>query len=76
MAKIEKTEDEWRQCCAAIGQPDLADDPRFASAADRKANEEELEQSQSPLLRSYRWQEVRYHGCALPVSWTNVQSLH
>ena len=38
------TEDEWRQCCTAIGQPGLADDPRFASAADRKANEDELEQ--------------------------------
>lgn len=37
-------EEEWRQCCGAIGQPDLADDPRFASAAARKDNEDALEQ--------------------------------
>ncbi len=38
------TEDEWRQCCTAIGQPGLADDPRFATAAARKDNEDALEQ--------------------------------
>jgi crotonobetainyl-CoA:carnitine CoA-transferase CaiB-like acyl-CoA transferase len=37
------TESEWRSLCAAIGHPVLADDPRFASAAIRKRNEDELD---------------------------------
>ncbi len=38
------TEDEWRQFCSAIGQPNFATDPRFSSATARKDNEEVLEQ--------------------------------
>ena len=30
--------------CRAMGQPQLADDPRFQSASERKAHEDELEQ--------------------------------
>jgi len=37
------SEVEWRSLCAAIGKPQLANDPRFASAALRKANEDELD---------------------------------
>jgi crotonobetainyl-CoA:carnitine CoA-transferase CaiB-like acyl-CoA transferase len=36
-------EREWRALCAAIGQPGLADDPRFANAQLRKANEDQLD---------------------------------
>ncbi len=36
-------EQEWRALCNAIGQPDLASDPRFATAALRKRNEAELD---------------------------------
>ena len=36
-------ENEWRALCQAIGQPALADDPRFESAARRKQNEAELD---------------------------------
>jgi crotonobetainyl-CoA:carnitine CoA-transferase CaiB-like acyl-CoA transferase len=32
----------WRNLCAAIGQPELADDPRFADHAARARNETEL----------------------------------
>lgn len=38
------SEDEWQRFCAAIGQSGLAADPRFASAAARKENEDALEQ--------------------------------
>jgi len=37
------TEDEWRRFCQAIGQPALAGDDRFADAALRKRNEDELD---------------------------------
>jgi crotonobetainyl-CoA:carnitine CoA-transferase CaiB-like acyl-CoA transferase len=36
-------EAEWVALCAAIGQPELARDPRFASAALRQQNEDELD---------------------------------
>ncbi|HET7876197.1 MAG TPA: CoA transferase [Methylomirabilota bacterium] len=32
----------WRPFCEAVGRPDLADDPRFATRADRMANRKEL----------------------------------
>lgn len=37
-------EKEWHALCHAIGQPDLAVDPRFRDAATRKANEVALDQ--------------------------------
>ena len=37
------TQAQWRALCVAIGQPALADDPRFATAALRKRNEDELD---------------------------------
>lgn len=36
------TDDEWRRCCSAIERPELASDPRFATAAARVANDEAL----------------------------------
>jgi crotonobetainyl-CoA:carnitine CoA-transferase CaiB-like acyl-CoA transferase len=37
------SEDEWRALCKAMGQPHLATDACFYTAADRKAHEDELE---------------------------------
>ncbi|MEW6299380.1 MAG: CoA transferase, partial [Thermodesulfobacteriota bacterium] len=37
------TDEEWHALCRAIGQPRLATDARFRTAADRKANEDQLE---------------------------------
>jgi crotonobetainyl-CoA:carnitine CoA-transferase CaiB-like acyl-CoA transferase len=37
------SEDEWRRFCTAIGQPTLAADARFSTAALRKRNESELD---------------------------------
>ena len=36
-------DEQWPAFCRAIGQPELAEDPRFATRQDRKANEVELE---------------------------------
>jgi len=38
------SEDEWRALCRAMGQPSMADDARFASAAMRKRNENQLDE--------------------------------
>jgi crotonobetainyl-CoA:carnitine CoA-transferase CaiB-like acyl-CoA transferase len=37
------TEREWRALCEVLGQPGLASDPRFSSAARRKQHEDELD---------------------------------
>lgn len=34
---------EWRALCEVMGRPDLAEDPRFRTLAERKAHEDELE---------------------------------
>ena len=44
MAIAATHEQEWQALCRAIGQPGLADDPRFCHAAARKANEAALDQ--------------------------------
>jgi crotonobetainyl-CoA:carnitine CoA-transferase CaiB-like acyl-CoA transferase len=38
-----RTDEEWRTMCAVIGKPALATDPRFATLAARKENEDALE---------------------------------
>lgn len=38
------SEEEWRTLCGVMGQLELAEDARFATLADRKANEDDLEQ--------------------------------
>jgi crotonobetainyl-CoA:carnitine CoA-transferase CaiB-like acyl-CoA transferase len=38
------TEAEWQALCQAIGQPQLATDPRFDNMSERKAHEDELDQ--------------------------------
>jgi benzylsuccinate CoA-transferase BbsF subunit len=37
------TDDEWKAFCKTIGSPGLSSDARFATLADRKKNEEELD---------------------------------
>ncbi len=51
------SETEWRALCAAMGQPSLADDPRFASAELRKRNEDALDRIISDsTARRDRWE--------------------
>jgi crotonobetainyl-CoA:carnitine CoA-transferase CaiB-like acyl-CoA transferase len=51
------TEAEWRALCLAMGQPTLAEDPRFTTAASRKSNEDELDAIISQWTsRRERWE--------------------
>ncbi len=45
------SDEEWRALCQAIGQPQLADDARFRTASNRKANEAALEEIISAWTR-------------------------
>ena len=48
--------EEWESLCGAIGRPELASDPRFASPPARKANEDELDRIVSDWCgRRDRW---------------------
>ncbi len=51
------TEAEWQRLCHAIGQPRLADDPRFRTAELRKRNEAELDEIITSWTRTRdRWE--------------------
>lgn len=59
------SEEEWRALCGAIGQPKLADDPRFRSAELRKHNEAELDAIITGWTREHdRWEatEIFQHA--------------
>ncbi len=53
-----RTEEQWRALCAAFGHPEVADDPRFATLAARKANEDELEALVGSWTRDRKAEEV------------------
>ncbi len=46
------SESLWRTFCGSIGRPELADDPRFRTNADRVANGPALRETLAPILRS------------------------
>ena len=37
------SDDEWRALCRAMGRPELAEDPRYATASDRRVLQDELD---------------------------------
>jgi crotonobetainyl-CoA:carnitine CoA-transferase CaiB-like acyl-CoA transferase len=52
---------EWHGLCQAIGQPALAQDPRFATCLARRNNQETLDQ----LLTSWAQEHEHYHAMHL-----------
>ncbi len=45
------TPNRWPRLCEAVGRPDLVDDPRFATNADRVAHRAELRRELEPAFR-------------------------
>jgi crotonobetainyl-CoA:carnitine CoA-transferase CaiB-like acyl-CoA transferase len=52
------TDDEWRRLCEILGEPALADDPRFVTLAARQANLEALDARLSAATRSHHVAEL------------------
>jgi crotonobetainyl-CoA:carnitine CoA-transferase CaiB-like acyl-CoA transferase len=42
--------DQWSRLCTLLGVPELCDDPRFITNADRIAHKEELKQALAPIF--------------------------
>jgi len=54
------TEEEWRVLCRVMGNPALADDPRFKIASLRKQNEDALDEIVTAWTRQHdRWEITR-----------------
>jgi formyl-CoA transferase len=58
----------WQAFCPAIGRPDLLDDPRFTSRAERRARPLELAQELVPVFaaRTYAEWENAFAGTGIP----------
>ncbi|MEE8519223.1 MAG: CoA transferase, partial [Dehalococcoidia bacterium] len=54
------TDDHWRALCAAMGQPALVEDRRFATLADRLANNDELDAVIAGWTRDRTPRQVMY----------------
>ncbi len=55
-------DDAWRALTGVIGRPELADDPRFATAAGRRANHDELDERLADWTRDLTADQV-FHAC-------------
>lgn len=55
------SDDEWRSLCVAIGQPGLADDPRYADVISRYRNQAEID----PIIAA--WTSQREHHEAMRI---------
>ena len=70
-AKVE----EWEALCGAIGRPELASEPRFASAAARKAHEEEIDRILAEWCASRdRWEVTELLQAAGVPAFPSVSS--
>lgn len=64
------TDDQFRRMCSAMGLDGLADDPRFATNADRVANRDELSALMAPKFlagSSAEWEDV-FKRATVPLS--------
>ena len=52
------TDEEWKAFCSVIGNPDLAQDPKFQTLMGRKQNEDELDQLVGEWTKDYPPEQV------------------
>jgi crotonobetainyl-CoA:carnitine CoA-transferase CaiB-like acyl-CoA transferase len=65
---------DWRALCGEIGRPELAADPRYASAAGRRAGAEELDAALAAFTRALPMHEVEARLQAVGVPASAVQN--
>ena len=66
---------EWESFCGAIGQPELASDPRFSSATGRKVHEDDLDRIVGEWCRSRdRWEAAEALQAAGVPAFPSVSS--
>jgi CoA:oxalate CoA-transferase len=64
-------DDTFRRLCTALGSREIADDPRFLTGVDRKANEDALQDTMERLLRAHtasEWESLLFEAgvpCAI-----------
>ncbi len=69
------TDGEWRALCQTIGQPELADDARFQTAAARKANEDALEELLTTWTQDQdKWQVTKTLQAARVAAFPSMTS--
>lgn len=70
IALCAQTPEQWRSLCSALGDDDLADDPRFATNADRIRNLEALASLIGDIVEHApsRWWLVKLRQAKVPVS--------
>jgi formyl-CoA transferase len=63
----------WEKFCGALGAPDLEDDPRFSTAAQRLANRDDLEERLEQILAAHptAWWMERLHANGVPCGPVN-----
>ena len=54
------SDEEWQKLCQLMGQPELAQDPRFSTLLQRKKNEEELDRTISEWTSSLTAEDIMY----------------
>jgi crotonobetainyl-CoA:carnitine CoA-transferase CaiB-like acyl-CoA transferase len=68
VAIVARNDEEWQQLAAHMGQPHLAQDPRFATLSARKANEDQLEAIVAQWARHQRAEDIERDLQAMGVS--------
>jgi CoA:oxalate CoA-transferase len=66
----------WHKLCAVIGQPELADDPRFATMAERARNRDEVDRIVAGWTRTRTRQQIMDAMAAAGVFAGIVKELH
>ncbi|MGD9762404.1 MAG: CaiB/BaiF CoA transferase family protein [Candidatus Binatia bacterium] len=65
----------WQALCKAVGQPELAEDPRFRTHADRNANADEIESLFAGIFREHTLAEWTARLDGSRCSWAPVHTL-